>query len=484
MAGDGLSLLDAVGEPGVADLAAIIDQGRIISYGELASRVRQVAALLAARGVGQSSRVTLRATCAVETVVSFFALLELGAAFVPIHPRLTESEEQTLLDDVRPHLRLSGPIDDGLRTNEVATRDHDPSLPLTIVYTSGTTGRPKGAVLSRGAFVASARASETNLGWRSNDRWLLCMPLAHVGGISILTRCMSARKPIVIVPRFEPESILQAIRRDGATQISVVPTMLDALLEADRAGDLRRLRFLLVGGAAASARLLERAAEHGLLAITTYGLTEACSQVTCQRLREPGTTEPGSGQVLPGLELRIVRENGEPTPTGEVGFIHVRGANLMSGYWSGPDKPLQMSTTSDNWFVTGDLGALDEAGRLFVHARRTDLIVTGGENVYPAEVEQALEGCAGVVGAVVFGVPDSVWGQTVAAALVLSPNGLSADERANNAVAEVSNRLAPHKRPRMVAVVPALAKTPAGKIDRVAVAREAMSLLRMVPRRD
>lgn len=477
MARDALSMLDAACEPGVAELPAIFERGKVITYGELAARVRLRARDLAARGVGLGSRVTLRATCDEETIVSFFALIELGAALVPIHPRLTDAEEQTLVDDVRPSLRLSGPVAEPLDTERLPEPVTDADVPVAIVYTSGTTGRPKGAVLSRKAFVASARASETNLGWHSNDRWLVCMPLAHVGGLSILTRCLLARKPIVLEPRFDPEAVLRAIRRDGATQISVVPTMLDALLEADRDGDLARLRFVLVGGAAASPVLLERAAGRGLLALTTYGLTEACSQVTCQALRQPGTLEPGSGRALPGVELRIVREDGGAARANEVGFIEVRGPNLMSGYFAGPDKPPTMPTTTDGWFATGDMGAVDELGRLFVHARRTDLIVTGGENVYPAEVEQALEQCAGVASAVVFGVPDARWGQIVAAALVLKENGLPENERAMHAMTEASSRLAPHKRPRLVMVLPALPRTPSGKIDRMAVCRDAMPRL-------
>lgn len=483
MANDGLSVREAVIEPGVADLPAIIEQGRVISFGDLATLVERRAAELAAFGVASGSRVALRATCEVSTVVTFFALLELGAALVPIHPRLTEPEEQFILDDACPDVRLSGETIERLNANQVASTNVDAEKIAAIVYTSGTTGRPKGAVLSRAAFVASARASEANLGWRTNDRWLVCMPLAHVGGLSILTRCFAARKPIILEPRFDPEAVLRAIRREHATQMSVVPTMLDALIDADQEGDLKRLRFVLVGGAAASPLLLERAADRGLLAITTYGLTEGCSQVTCQPLRAPGTMEPGSGKTLPGVELRIAREQGGLALVNEVGFIQIRGPIVMRGYWSGPEKPLTMPRSEDGWFVTGDLGALDESGRLFVHARRTDLIVTGGENVYPAEVEQAFERCPGIVGTVVFAVPDERWGQVVAIAIVVSTNGSSAEEIALAAIADVSKRLSSHKRPRRFAILPSLARNATGKVDRLAVCRDAQSKLTSVPGR-
>lgn len=479
MVGDGLSVREAVLESSVASLVALVDNGQTISYADLAALVQQRVDKLAAGGVGRGSRVTIRATCEVGTIVTFFALLELGAAFVPIHPRLTEAEEQVILDDVCPDVRLAGQHIE--RTGAARSSPNEDDVPVAIVYTSGTTGRPKGAVLSRSSFVASARASEKNLGWTPTDRWLVCMPLAHVGGLSILTRCLSARRAIVLEPHFEPESVLRAIRRDAATQISVVPTMLHALLEADRDGDLRRLRFLLVGGAAASPALLERAAERGLLAITTYGLTEGCSQVTCQELRAPGTTEPGSGRVLPGLQLRIARAQGGLAEPHEVGSIEIRGPNVMRGYWAGPDKPAAMPLTADGWFATGDLGALDESGRLFVHARRTDLIVTGGENVYPAEVEQAFERCAGVQDAVVFGVPNERWGQVVAVALALSGPHERADEQARLALAEVASRLAPHKRPRFFAIFPAFSRNVTGKVHRAAVCQEATERLSPVP---
>ncbi len=481
MADDGLSVREAVIEPGVAELPAIFEQGRVLSFGDLAKLVEQRMAELAACGVGPGSRVALRATCEVGTVVTFFALLELGAALVPIHPRLTEPEEQFILEDACPDVRLSGRDIERLKTNQGPVASTDTDKIAAIVYTSGTTGRPKGAVLSRSSFVASARASEANLGWTSNDRWLVCMPLAHVGGLSILTRCFSARKPIILEPRFEPEGVLRAIRREHATQMSVVPTMLDALIDADHEGDLRRLRFVLVGGAPASPLLLERAANRGLLAITTYGLTEGCSQVTCQPLRAPGTTEPGSGTVLPGIEVRITREQGGLATTNEVGFIEIRGAILMRGYWSGPEKPLTIAPSEDGWFVTGDLGALDETGRLFVFARRTDLIVTGGENVYPAEVEQAFEQCQGVTGTVVFGVPDERWGQVVAIAMVVSGNDSSEEAIALAAIADVSNRLGSHKRPRRFVIVPSFERNATGKVDRAAVCRQAASGLRSVP---
>jgi O-succinylbenzoic acid--CoA ligase len=245
-----------------------------------------------------------------------------------------------------------------------------------------------------------------------------------------------------------------------------VPTMLRALLERDAGSALARPRAVLVGGAACPMPLLEQCAARRVRAVTTYGLTEACSQVTTQRLREGEhlAAEPGSGAPLEGVALSVVDDAGRALPPDTVGRIRVRGPTLMQGYFR--HEPLAPGA----WFETGDLGALDGEGRLFVHARRTDLVVSGGENVYPAEVEQALEACPGVGQALVFGVADERWGQRVAAVLVPSDPARGLDE---GAVYEaLAARLAGYKRPKSVCVVDALPLLGNGKVDRAgAVAR-------------
>jgi O-succinylbenzoic acid--CoA ligase len=352
-----------------------------------------------------------------------------------------------------------------------------------MLYTSGTTGMPKGAILPRSAFVAAAVASHENLPCGPGDRWILCLPLCHIGGLSIVTRCVAGRAAVILLPRFDAEATIEAIVQEKATLLSVVPTMLRALLEADIHNRMVGLRAVLVGGAAAPAELLEECARRGVLALTTYGLTEACSQVCSQAPRDPFSREPGSGFPLPGAELRIVpldapsppsaheattgqpdaaREDGGSgwrATAAEPGRIQIRGPMMMTGYRG--QAPL-----AGGWFDTGDLGHQDEQGRLFLHARRTDLIVSGGENVYPAEVEAALTSQPGVREALVFGVPDERWGQRVAVAIV--PEGmidLSALRRG------LEGRLAGHKRPRLVGLVDALPVGSTGKVLR----REALS---------
>jgi O-succinylbenzoic acid--CoA ligase len=437
------------------DHAFLLAGGRIWTLGELADRSATFRLRLDER-IAPGARVAVRATNQVETVIALLAMMEEGRPFILIHPRLTgpeaaalvrDSEAEWLLEDAElVDLASEGP-------GAAVPPEPAPNSILAMLYTSGTTGRPKGALLPRSAFVASAAASARNLGWVERDRWLLCMPLCHVGGLSILTRCLIARRTVVLHPRFDADTVLDSITRDGTTLLSVVPTMLSTLLEADRANTLARLRAILVGGAAAPFLLMEECARRGIPALATYGLTEACSQVTAQRLRSPPVSEPGCGQALPGTELRILGDNGQRLPPGAVGRIHIQGPTLMRGYWREP--PLQ------GWFDTGDFGSLDAEQRLHVAARRSDLIVTGGENVYPAEVEQALLDCPGVREALVFGVADDRWGQVVAGAIVSSQ-----DLRWDELRTRLEAQLAPHKRPRLLCRTESIPTTPSGKVDR------------------
>jgi O-succinylbenzoic acid--CoA ligase len=342
-----------------------------------------------------------------------------------------------------------------------------------VVFTSGTSGRPRAAILSRRALVAAARASEANLGWRDDDRWLLCMPLAHVGGLSIVLRCLLARRALVLAPegRFAPREMAEQVARDRVTLVSLVPTMLWRLLEMEppwRPPD--HLRAVLLGGAPADRRLLARAADRGVPVLTTYGLTEACSQVTTQPLGTSNRGELGSGRPVRGVELRLVGEDGDSdAPSGRSGTVEVRGATLFSGYLGSDSAPSSRSWdpfTADGWLRTGDVGRLDEDGFLHVLGRRDEMITSGGEKVHPQAVEEALESHPGVARACVFAVDDEEWGQVVAATLVATDAGPPTGAELRDFV---FRRLPPHERPRLFCWVDSLALTASGKLDRRAV---------------
>ena len=390
------------------------------------------------------------------SLVAIHGLLTLGVPMVMVHPRYTPREREHVI-------RASGAswLCDRGRMEPVVPSElaPPPDGTLAIVATSGTTGRPKLAVLSRDAFAASARSSEANLGWQAEDRWLLSMPLSHVGGLSVVTRTLLARRALVLPPPggFDEAALLQTVEQHGVTLMSLVPTMLHRLVSAG-VGSRPQVRAVLLGGAPASSDLVARALALGWPILTTYGLTEACSQVATCRL-DQDAVEAGVGAPLPGFEVRLVD-----------GQIWIRGSALMSGYLGEPSPFLE-----GGWLPTGDLGFWDESGNLHVRGRRSDLIISGGENVYPAEVEAALRACPGIDAVCVFGVDDPVWGQRVALAVV---GQVEIEELARYC----DERLAPHRRPRLFCRLPSLTTLGSGKVDRKATIEVAGPMLRPLNR--
>jgi len=447
-----LSLLAAAREHPTR-IALVAGDGTHHTYADLAERVRRAMAWLD-HHVEVGAVVAFVPRLEVSSLVLLYALVERETTALLLHPRLTERERRKLVDEAKPSLVIEEPAtithEGNARSRPVNNED---TTALAILYTSGTTGSPKGARLSRRSFLASAAASERNLGWNDEDRWLLTMPLAHVGGLSIVIRCLIARKCVVLpeAGRFDAESLVPWMTRHEVTIASLVPTMLRRVFEHNPPRPPPSLRAALLGGAAPSSPLLDEARVRGWPVLTTYGLTEACSQVTTQRYGTTPSATEGSGHPLAGVEIQI-RDHDRR--------ILLRGKTLMSGYHG------RAAIEDGAWFETEDFGHIDEEGRLHVLGRSQDLIVTGGENVYPLEVERALESIAGVEAAGVFAEPDETWGDLVCAALVLRT-----DANHEAIQAAIATELAAHKRPRRIVVVPALPHTEAGKLDRAALAR-------------
>jgi len=324
-------------------------------------------------------------------------------------------------------------------------------------------------VLSRRAIHVAALASAANLGWYPADRWLLCMPLGHVGGLSVVVRCLIARKPVVLVPWSGAVGpLLDALERHAVTLISLVPTMQRRIIDEQPTYRFPpSMRAVLLGGDAASPSLLADAAARAMPVLTTYGMTEACAQVATQRPGEACSVEAGVGRPLAGVELRIID-----------GEVHIRGPMLMSGYFPVGEGPSPF--LDGGWFPTGDLGEIDPSGRLHLRGRKSDRLITGGENVDPLEVERVLATCPGVASACVFGVPDERWGQIIAAALV--PTDPQEPPALASVAAHVTQRLARFKCPSAYAICGEFVVNASSKVDRKRTAAAVVGSLARVAR--
>lgn len=450
---------------------ALITANAVLTFAELAARARRVVADLEAR-VPAGQAVALVPTLRIETLVAIYALLELGAPVVLLHPRLTGEERRALVRTVAAPLVLDEAWTDRDLPEvpgPLPPRAHDPESAMAILFTSGSSGAPKGVVLSRRAFAAAAEASAANLRWESEDRWLLCMPVAHVGGLSVIVRCLLARVPVVLSPwSGSVDELLGDVTRHHATILSLVPSMLARILEIGPERPFPApVRAVFLGGDAARPALLAVATQRAVPVLTTYGLTEACSQVATQSYGEPAALDGAIGPSLPGIEVRIVG-----------GEVQVRGPNLFTGYFPLASTPSPF--VDDGWFPTGDQGELDSEGRLRIRGRRSDLIITGGENVDPAEIERVLSSVVGVRDVCVFGVPDERWGQIVGVAVV--PTDPAAPLSLDRLGGAIRDRLASHKQPRVAALCAAIALNGTGKIDRRATAALVASSLVALPR--
>jgi len=361
---------------------------------------------------------------------------EAGAALFPVDHRLPPSQSRDLMNRAAPTILVDA--DGWHRLNSGRPADDGVAL---VVHTSGTGGVPKLVQFGRPAIDAAVASSALALEASPHDRWLCCLPLAHVGGLLVLLRSVLLGAPVTVHPRFDPENV--AAEADSAF-VSLVPTMLVRLIDAG--ADLSHFRAILVGGAAIPAGLADRAGAEGANVIETYGLTESCGGVVYD------------GRPLPGTEVRIDGDGG----------IQLRGPTVMRGYLSDAEASAR-AFTDGGWLRPGDAGWIDREGKLRVAGRLDDLINTGGEKVWPAEVEAALLDHPGVADVAVVGRPDPEWGQRVVAYVVPADPAAppSLDELRDHAATSLPR----HKAPRELVLVPeGLPRTASGKVRRAALA--------------
>ncbi|HEX7323416.1 MAG TPA: long-chain fatty acid--CoA ligase [Mycobacterium sp.] len=465
------------------------------SYRGFADRIDRLATGLSAGGVGPGDRVGYLGVNHPDFLVTLFAAARIGAIFVPLNWRLTAAELSYILRDAGVHTLLAdadlATVIDPVRT-EVGLRrvisltptpgwevlddllaqsaplaapvGAEPDDVAVIMYTSGTTGRPKGAMLSHANLfwnnVNALLAFDTS----QQDVSLVCAPLFHIGGLNVTT-LLTLQKGghIVLMPGFDPAQALELITRHRITTMFGVPAMFLFISQLPEfaAADLSSLRYLICGGAPVPETLIRLYGERGIPFAQGYGLTETAPLALVLRTDEVPVKVGAAGhQVLPLSDVRLVDADNQPVPAGQRGEICVRGPQVMGGYWHNPEATAAV-IDGEGWFHTGDIGQSDDDGYVWVIDRVKDMVISGGENVYPAEVEDVLYRHPAIADVAVLGTPHERWGEAVTAAVVLQPGAaLTLDELR----AFAADKLAGYKIPLRLEFVDELPRTQSGKV--------------------
>jgi fatty-acyl-CoA synthase len=464
-----------------------------LTFGELNRRTNRLANGLAGLGVRKGDRVAVLLMNCHQYYELLFACAKLGALIVTVNYRLVADEVRHVLDDSRPSVFVHGPeftaIADELcpagspvttvllgqdaerlTYDEIAAAaDAEPAVevglddPLIIMYTSGTTGRPKGAVLTHANVLYTSFNQMADWGMGAADRCLVVAPLYHVGGLLVLSfPCLHAGGSVRIHGSFDPGDVLRDIHEHRITTIFLAPTMWNMLLQREdlAAYDVSSVRLGCSGGEALPVAVMQRLTDlFGADFTDGYGLTEASSCSTVLRAEHVIAKTGSVGMPFLHNAVRVVDDEDRDVPVGETGEIIQSGPTVMQGYWERPDATAQ--ALRGGWLRTGDVGRFDEDGFLYVVDRKDDMIVSGAENVYPAEVEQVLYRHPAVLEAAVIGLPDERWGQAVTAVVVLRPGAAAAPEEISEFC---RGKVAGYKRPRRVEVVEALPRNASGKV--------------------
>ncbi|MFG2949608.1 acyl-CoA synthetase [Streptomyces adustus] len=483
------------------DRIAVVHEDRTWTYRELHERVLRLADALRGLGVGRGDRVAYLGPNHPAFLETLFAAGALGAVFVPLNTRLAAPELAYNLADsgstvlvhapeqadparaaaaeagVSHRIALAGPDDDGglgyeellagARTGQL-DEPVAPEDPCIIMYTSGTTGRPKGAVLSHGNITWNSVNVLVDTDPAGDEVTLVAAPLFHTAGLNMtcLPTLLKGGR-VVLLGAFDPERVLELVESLRVTYLFGVPTMYDAIAARPRwaATDLSSLRTLNCGGAPVPARTIATYLARGLAFSQGYGMTEASPGVLYLDKEQTSAKAGSAGVPHFFTDTRVVLADGRDAGPGERGEILVQGPNVMTGYWGRPEDT-EAAFTDGDWLRTGDIVSTDADGYAYVVGRVKDMFVSGGENVYPAEVEDVVLTHPAVEECAVIGVPDRVWGEVGRAVVVLRP-GSRADE--HDILGHLAGRLAKYKIPKSVVITDALPRTASGKIIKPAV---------------
>ena len=480
------------------DVPALIEEDRVLTFAGLETRTAQVVAALKSAGLNKGDRIAWLGKNSDLYFTLLYGAARLGVVMVPVGWRLSPAEVGYIVGDTEARLFFAGAgfdeaarevaaslphvervfsatearawIDGAIRT------DFEPVAPDEAVlqlYTSGTTGNPKGAVLSnRNLFGLRLPAADAAIPWsiwEEGEVALVAMPCAHIGGTGLGVMALAAGVPAYVLAEFTPDGVLDAVEKGGVTRFFMVPAALQMVINHPRAltTDFSRLRYIIYGAAPIPLELLRECIKvFGAEFIQAYGMTETTGTIVSLW---PEDHDPNgnirmraAGRALPGVELKVVDEDGNEVPTGQVGELMTRSSNNMIGYWKLPEATAK-TVTYDGWIRTGDACYLDEDGYLFIHDRMKDMIITGGENVYPAEVESAIYGHPAIAEVAVIGVPDEKWGEAVKAVCVPKP-GAEIDEA--DVIAWTRAKIAAFKVPKTIDIIAALPRNASGKILR------------------
>ena len=479
------------------DRLAIEGDDLRFSYGEFEDATARVASALLALGVNKGDRVAWFGKNSTTYFTLFFGAARAGIVMVPVGWRLAEPEAAYIIDNAeakllflgdgfeacaatlgqRPGLLRCFTADEARRLIAESPREEfTPSQPDEAVlqlYTSGTTGHPKGAVLSNRNLFGLRKAALDNpmpyTLWDEDEAVLVAMPCAHIGGTGLGVMALAAGLPGVVLTEFEPTRVFDAVENRGVTRFFIVPAALQMLLNHPDCArtDFSRIKYILYGASPIPLELLRQCiAMFGAEFVQNYGMTETTGTI-CVLPPEDHSVEGNermrsAGRPLPGVEMIIRGPDGQALPPRAIGEICTRSSSNMLHYWKLPEAT-QSTMDADGWIATGDVGYMDEDGYVYMYDRAKDMIISGGENVYPAEVESGIYGHPDVLEVAVIGVPDEKWGEAVKAVCVPKP-GHTID--ADSIIQWARERLAGFKVPKSVDVIDALPRNPSGKILR------------------
>ena len=476
---------------------ALEQDGKALTFAALDERSRRIVAMLKAQGLAKGDRVAWLGKNARLYFELFYSAARMGVVMVPIGWRLAAPEIAYILGDTGAKLLfidegfaglaagacgdMENPpkvIDTPTAKSDIAAAPADdfegagPDDAVLQLYTSGTTGNPKGAVLTNANLFAlrqpAEEAAQPWSSWDEDEAILVCMPCAHIGGTGLGIMAMAAGVRAIVQAEFTPDGVLDGFEQ-GITRLFIVPAALQMVVQHPRAKDtdMSAVKYVMYGAAPIPLDLLREAVqtipEAGFL--QCYGMTETTGTIAMlppqDHTLEGNQRMKSAGKAVPGAELRVVDEDGEELPRGEVGELICRSPSNMQGYWNLPDAT--RGALKDGWMHTGDAAYMDDDGYVYIQDRIKDMIISGGENVYPAQVESAIYGHPAVGEVAVIGVPDDIWGEAVKACVVPRP-GSEVDP--DDIIAFTRERLAGFKVPKTVDVIEAMPRNASGKILR------------------